>query len=242
MALAAGGPRELYQIHPLTDGGTLAVAGLGNLLPLIFADDIIHARCPCDPNEVNSFDRPVIGNENPLAGAVSDYSVAAAVALPLALDWADIGPGKALAEDAAVFTEVILVNGALVTLAKVAYQRPLPRVYSGQDPSLQTQPGGYRSFYSGHTSTTFAALAAASMTENLRHGFSLWPWLITVAAGTSVGAERVADGRHFYSDVLVGGLAGTAVGVLVPWLHTLECNFELASLTDGTGLTLVRRF
>jgi membrane-associated phospholipid phosphatase len=29
----------------------------------------------------------------------------------------------------------------------------------------------------------------------------------------------VAAGKHFPSDVVVGALVGTGVGLLVPWLH-----------------------
>jgi membrane-associated phospholipid phosphatase len=34
-----------------------------------------------------------------------------------------------------------------------------------------------------------------------------------------VAAERVAAGRHFYTDVAVGALAGAVVGTLVPLAH-----------------------
>ena len=42
---------------------------------------------------------------------------------------------------------------------------------------------------------------------------------MVAGVGTSVGIERVAAGRHFPTDVLVGVVAGTAVGVLVPYYH-----------------------
>ena len=37
--------------------------------------------------------------------------------------------------------------------------------------------------------------------------------------GSSVAIERVADGRHFPSDVIVGAVMGTATGIAVPLLH-----------------------
>jgi membrane-associated phospholipid phosphatase len=134
------------------------------------------------------------------------------------LDAVDIGVNDVWAADAEVFTETLVVNGALVTAAKYIVQRPLPRTYAG-DPNLINQPGGYRSFYSGHTSLVFAGLAATAMTMRLRYGEKVWPWVVTGVVGTSVAIERVADGRHFPSDVIVGALMGSATGIAVPWLH-----------------------
>lgn len=37
-----------------------------------------------------------------------------------------------------------------------------------------------------------------------------------------MAVELVLSGRHFYSDVLVGGAVGFAVGYLVPGLHLRE--------------------
>ncbi len=48
------------------------------------------------------------------------------------------------------------------------------------------------------------------------------PW-ITLAAGTLlttfVSYERVRSGEHFPTDVIMGSMAGAAIGVLVPHLH-----------------------
>ena len=75
---------------------------------------------------------------------------------PPLLDLLVVGTGEAFRTDVLVFAEVLLVNGALVEAAKYLVQRPLPRTYAG-DPALVSSPGGYRSFYSGHTSTAVAA-------------------------------------------------------------------------------------
>jgi membrane-associated phospholipid phosphatase len=78
---------------------------------------------------------------------------------------------------------------------------------------------GYRSFYSGHVALTFTALSAAAFTINERFGWTLVPWLVTGLVGASVAVERVAAGWHFPTDVMVGAVMGTAVGVLVPLIH-----------------------
>jgi membrane-associated phospholipid phosphatase len=61
---------------------------------------------------------------------------------------------------------------------------------------------------------------------------------------------RVEAGKHFYTDVLVGAVVGSAIGVAVPMLHRkkLKLPMGLGSLRmapmllpDGAGLALVLR-
>src|SRR5262249_20290271 len=150
------------------------------------------------------FDRWAIGYASDAVDTVSTVTAGLAIIGPLALDLADVGTSTPFLEDTTVFAEALLVNGALVTATKYTVQRPSPRVYSPALLAVVSSPSDYRSFYSGHTSTTFAALTAASMTWTLRHGATWWPWVVTGVVGSSVGLERIFAGRHFPSDVLVG--------------------------------------
>ena len=156
------------------------------------------------------------------------------------IDLADVGASKPFLEDTVVFAETLLVNGAVTNLAKYTVQRPIPRVYSPGTPAYVSSPSDYRSFFSGHTSSTFAALTAMSMTWTLRHGGTWWPWVVTGVVGTSVALERVFAGRHFPSDVVVGAAAGTLVGLAVPWLHSRARlgpgTVEVEPVADGAML------
>jgi membrane-associated phospholipid phosphatase len=216
-------PRSIYEVHPVLDGALIAGGALAGLIPYVFAKDLIHPKCPCDPASVNAFDRGSIGDHSHFADVLSDVTVDAAVIVPVLVDLLDVGLRAPFVEDMTVYAEVMALNTGLVSVTKAVVQRPLPRVYALQAPKLIDTPNGYRSFYSGHTSTTMAALGAFSMTWALRHGDSAfqrtWPFLVSGLVGASVGAERVFAGRHFISDVLVGGVVGSAFGVLVPWLH-----------------------
>lgn len=221
IAPSAYAGKSVYLVDPLLDGAVIGVTALGTIWANSNAENLIRFRCPCDPSEVNGLDRPVIGNSSQSAAGASDVTAALAVAVPVVADWIDLGTTPELAEDFVVFAEVMSLNAALANLLKYTTQRPLPRTYAG-DPELLVAPEGYRSFYSGHVSTTFSALSAASFTLGLRHGGRAWPWIVTAATGFTVAAERVAAGRHFYTDVAVGALAGAAVGIFVPWLHERE--------------------
>lgn len=230
---------SVYRIAPWVDGPIIGATALGVALPYALSERLITRRCPCDPGEVNAFDRGAIGNENAFLDGLSDATAGVAIGAPLALDLLDLGASPAFVEDAVVFAEVMSVSGAAVTLAKYTSQRPLPRVYAGQDPELASRPGGYRSFYSGHVSSTVAALSMASMTLHYRYGTGAWPWLVTAGVGASVALERVAAGRHFPTDVILGAAAGSAIGILVPWLHRRqpEVGLSLRPVPSG-GLQL----
>ncbi len=213
--------QSIYKTHPSIDLPVTLVAGGGTLIVYAFGDHFINRRCPCDKGEVNSFDRQAIGNHSGAAEWFSDVAVGAAIAGPVIADWYDVGAGSAFKEDMEVLAETLAVNGALVTAMKYSVQRPLPRTYEGEATYVGSARG-YRSFYSGHASTTAAALTAAAQTARLRHGAGWLPWLAAVATSVGVGIERVAAGKHFYSDVAAGVFMGSVVGTAVPYLHARD--------------------
>jgi hypothetical protein len=231
---------SIYSVDLLKDGLMIGFPAAGSLWAYANSDQLIRPRCPCNPAEVNSIDRPVIGNSNDLLDHVSDFTVAASVVFPIALDWIDVGWSKQFAEDMTILAESLSLNGGIVTLSKYTVQRPLPRTYQG-DPDLINNPRGYRSFYSGHTSVALSSMMTAIVTHRFRHPDSIWPTFAAAAIGTSVAYERVAAGRHFYSDVVIGALVGATIGVLVPILHhhDITGNQSMAVLPAEDGAILI---
>ena len=239
-APAAEPPRSVYRIHP-ADWAVIGAGALASFLPWALEDDIIDLRCPCDPDEVPRFERFAIGLESDAATAASNVTVALAVLVPPAADLLVLGWSRPLLEDAVVLAETLAVNGAVVTVVKYAVQRPIPLAYAG-DPHYVKEPGSYRAFWSGHASTTFAALTAAAWTIRLRHGERVWPWIVAGVVGASVAVERVAGGHHFPSDVVVGALAGAALGTAIPLLHARREEPALSIVPARRGLALRGRF
>ena len=217
-AAIQGGALSIYRVTPAVDVPVIAVSALAIVLPAIFASDLVHPRCPCDPAEVNALDRQVIGNHSAFMDTASDVTEVIAVAAPLLFDALDVGLGPVFLEDATVYAEALAASEAVTTLTKYAVRRPRPRTYSG-DPESLRDAAGYLSFYSGHTSLVSTAMSASAVTLEKRRGQRVWPWVVAVAVGATVAAQRVAAGQHFYTDVAVGFLAGTATGIAVPLLH-----------------------
>ncbi len=215
---AAAATSSVYETRRALDLPVTLAAGGGTLLVYALGGRLISRRCPCDRGEVNSIDRQAIGNHSGAAEWFSDAMVGAAVVGPVVADYYDVGWGAAFKEDMEVLAEALAVNAALVTAAKYSVQRPLPRTYEGEAAYVGSSRG-YRSFYSGHASMAAAALTAAAQTARLRHGAGWLPWLMAVGFSAGVGIERVAAGKHFYSDVAVGVFMGSLVGTAVPSLH-----------------------
>jgi membrane-associated phospholipid phosphatase len=231
---------SVYQVRPVTDAIVTTAAFVGYTAPLLLQDGVVDTRCPCDRGEVNALDRGVIGNSSVTAARVSDATVALAIVVPVTLDAWVLGWSKPLLEDAVVFAQTMFINGSLVNATKLIVQRPRPATYAGA-PGYVDDSEGYLSFYSGHASSAFAALGAMSMTVGYRYGSWVLPWIVTGLVGTSVAVERVVAGRHFYTDVGTGALAGLALGIAVPWLHRRGGMTLTAPPVGSVGLGLSGR-
>jgi membrane-associated phospholipid phosphatase len=236
---------SIYRYNLWVDIPVVAMGAIGTAIPYVMSWQFVDPSCPCDPSSINFIDRGSVGLHSGTAGLIGDLLVAAAVATPVVYEIVAVRPLSTLIEDMVVYTEVIAVNGGLVALSKFVVQRPTPRAYAG-DPKLIDAPGGYLSFYSGHTSFAFATLSFGAMTIGARHQRYLVPWLVTGAVGTTVATAMVLTGAHFPTDVMMGALAGTAVGILVPFLHLRaprELRFAVLPGPRGLpGLSVMGRF
>ncbi len=222
---------------------------------------------------IGDMDRRAIGNWNPSTARASDAVMIASFVTPFVFNTLDLaiwGADRAnhglwLWSDALIIMEAIAVTGALTNMAKWAFTRYRPYAYIGihdtarydeiqADPDLRDslqeaveEQDAALSFWSGHTSLTFAALCASATLLTAKHMndhpaplFALWGG--TFAAGAVVAILRVESGKHFPSDVIVGALVGSAIGIVVPALHRNRDLPPVAiaplTLREGGGLAV----
>jgi undecaprenyl-diphosphatase len=105
-----------------------------------------------------------------------------------------------------------IASTAAAALATYVSQRMLKPIFHRNRPWFTREAakvvGGKtpdHSFPSGHTAASFAAVTALAMAYPRAR-----PLLLVTA--TAVGLSRIHLGHHFPSDVIAGGLLGTAVG------------------------------
>jgi len=250
-------------VHPSLHGwreAGLSVLGAGLLVSGHFTD-VRYRAVPVDgydPLRIDwSLDRGEVGDLNPGASTLSNWTRNASIAFPLALSLAT-SPGGArtsgLARTAVVQGEAMLISGGLITLGKKLLGRARPYAYV---PALArpdgfsydvTQERTFVSMPSGHSSTAWTG-AALGLTEYMLNR-PVAPWWERAAVGFAGGALagatsalRVEAGQHFPSDVLAGAGIGIAVGVTVPLLHRGDRRIPSAkSWLQMTGGVLVGSF
>jgi len=124
---------------------------------------------------------------------------------------------EAYPADALLLTESVSVAAFLNQGVKFAVGRRRP---FAQGESRRDGADDNLSFYSGHTSLAFSVAIASASIATLRHYRSApYLWTLGVPLAAVTGYLRIAADKHYFSDVTVGALMGTAVGLLVPWLH-----------------------
>ena len=255
-----------YEIDPVTDGVLTGASAVFLVIMdgLVKSSLVTNPSCDlvasvnyCDPGRLNALDASVVGNDSETWRDLSNVGIGVVYGLPLVLGlfdsltaettrpWADWGT------DLLVVTEAGLLTSVATSTFKYALRRPRPTQYHPDMPNRFGAAEHQLSFPSGHTSVAAAVASAYAMTYGLRHPDSNWRWAVYAGAGAAAvftGYARIAAGMHFYTDVLGGLALGTAVGILVPWIHRKgvqvlpTVHAADLSVDAGPGVTVSMRF
>jgi membrane-associated phospholipid phosphatase len=222
-AQQAGAAPVRFEVRAWPELVLLGASGVAALIPELSKSSLPHATCaPCDPRGLWGIDRGAIGSLRARPAAVSNLTLAAAVAASGFLTLRRrAGEGtEARREDLAVYAQSLSATVALTDWLKVATRRPRPVLYS-PDSTAYGDPSNGISFPSGHTSAAFAAAAAYASILHRRGLASRHQEEIAALFGlaAATGVLRVWARKHFPTDVAAGTLLGTAVGWLVPAVH-----------------------
>ena len=182
-------PREVYDVRLAIDIPIIVVGSATGLVRTYLANHHVDQRCPCSPDEINSFDRRALGNHSDTAGRVSDITVGLALAVPPIVDLFVIVPTPRLA------LAVIMGSARAVLLAS---QRVRPRVlletgfvfrYPTLDTALADLVADGAGRRSGHGSSTESPRSAP------RHGRP-WDRRSSSACSSLQVRKRPASGRR----------------------------------------------
>jgi hypothetical protein len=175
------------------------------------------------------------------AASASNVTLPLVVTVPVAAQLG-LGVGKHSLNAALVYSETLAANLALNSLSKVLFSRPRPSTYRLREAGAAPDDDWFVSFYSGHSSTAFAAAVSgaylfAEGTRDPEARYLLWASEIGLAAASAM--LRVRAGKHYYSDVVVGALVGAGIGIGVPLIHGARYEPEAGEyVAGGAGLVL----
>lgn len=115
-----------------------------------------------------------------------------------------------------VFSQIMITQSAVCKWTKTFSKRYRPFVY---DPDVSIEKKQERntqhSFYSMHASTTFAASTFAYFCYSKLRGKNIPAAVLLYSPAAATAFLRVASGNHFFSDVVVGALAGSAISYFI---------------------------
>ncbi len=199
-----------------------------------------------DRDNINRFDRPATYNNSTLAADISDWGLRLCLAAPLAF-MADAKMRNDAWTIGRLYLETMAVAGVATELTKVSVRRIRPYAYN-PDVSLHDKMARdtRKSFFSGHTSISFAGAVFFAKVFGDYYPESRWRpyvWAGSLTLSSVVAYARVSAGRHFPTDVIVGALVGGAVGYFIPELHKKSAaSFSVANSPDRPlmlGVTIV---
>lgn len=138
--------------------------------------------------------------------------------------------------DVLLITQATVIAADINQLAKFAFarERPfvhfLPRAPTAVRALTDSPSDDNLSFFSGHTTLAFG-LAASAGTINSMRSYRLAPlvWVTGMSMAVAVAYLRIAADKHYFSDVVIGALVGSLIGVGVPFIFHSPTSSESSS-------------
>ena len=225
---------------------TLGFGGLYILSETVLKDELSPDECRwCEPP---GFDRrlrnAVVWDDARLARQLSDATGYAAVPLlafgvsmaPLLLD-GNVAGGDVI-DVTLPIVEAVVLSQSLAQIAKISLGRERPYAHFGGLPAGRIQEDNL-SFFSGHAALTFSLVTSAGVIAHQRKWRTEpFIWGIGVPLATATAYFRMAGDMHYFSDVVVGAVAGIGAGLTVPRFFA----HELAVVPTGNGAAVAGSF
>ncbi len=180
-------------------------------------------------DSINKFDRRAAYQNSKVAAYLSDAALYASVAMPL-FQLIHKNSRKDFGKVAAISAETFVVNIAITDLFKETIKRRRPLLYNEKVPiEKKLKQDNFKSFYSGHASTVSAmSFSFAEMYAGYNPHSKLKPmvWSMCAAFPLLTGFLRYKAGKHFWTDVITGYIAGAVVGLATPYVHNPRLGFN----------------
>ncbi len=175
-----------------------------------------------DPSKIWPIDRYSLGQLSFKSDEFTDKLLLTSFASPFFLLLDKTGRDN-FNDMALIVFQGAMLNSALINLTKVTAKRARPYNYNPDAPlDIKLRKSSRYSFYSGHVATTaYFSFTTAQLYSDLHPQSNLRPyvWAAATLLPAAVAYGRMRAGKHFFTDVLIGFAAGTAIALTVPALH-----------------------
>jgi membrane-associated phospholipid phosphatase len=223
---AAAEEPERTNNRRLLHAAAIAVGGAAYLtIQFGLADKLAPDTCTwCNPPGIDTSVRDALRWDDPkrantFADVTGYYGAAIFGVGSVVLSGFDQGPRRWV-DDAMPVLESAIAASLLHHLGKFLLPRERPAHHFG---GIEVEPAKDQqySFWSGHSSLSFALAVSAGMVAHYR-GYRSEPyiWAGGLALAAATGYLRIAADAHYFTDVLIGAAVGSATGYLIPkYLH-----------------------
>ncbi len=176
-----------------------------------------------DKSQINSFDRSATKFYSKELSTLSDVLLITSVSLPAIVFLTNNETKEDLQTIGFMYLETLLITNGITNLTKNLTERFRPIAYNPNVPaSIKIDPDTRKSFFSGHTSVSFASAVFFSevfsnYSDDKKLNTFVWIGSLTLATGT--GLLRYFSGKHFPTDILAGSVVGSLIGYAIPKIH-----------------------
>lgn len=232
----AGAPQVSAAIAPW-EVASVATGALGIGVSEIYKKDLVpdEARWKTPPALDASIRSGIVWSNTRLAATLSDvmlYGVMPTTAFLLPLATNHNYPRAAL-----TIAQAAVMTGVVTQIAKFSFARARPYAYYGNDYS---NPDSKLSFFSGHTSYSFAlSISSAMLLAESYPRYSAAIYSVAVVVAMLPGYLRLAADKHYFTDVLTGAIVGSTIAYGVVHLNMSSSSVQYG---DERRLVLQRVF
>ena len=239
---------KIYDLNYTTDI-PLALTGLALLSGAYYGDSRLEPLKQSEidsakTSDINRFDRNATDNWSGTSDRLSDYSLYSLIAGPVLLTAYD-EPRNDILTITVMYMEALAIETGLTGIVKTAVKRKRPYVYNSKVPlNEKLNTDSKKSFYSGHTSTSFTSAVFLSTVygDYFPASNSKWfVWTISLGMASFTGWLRYNAGMHFPTDILAGAAAGSLIGWLVPAIHRKN-TFSIIPLVSRDSAALIFQY
>ncbi len=209
-----------------TDGGLTGSTGVLWITFELMKDYIAPDKCVwCQTNEMDETITDSLSWPTPSHAAKTADAVAFGVVPVLAFGALALSGGlenriQNFGADALILAESLTISSLVNQFVKFGIGRARPFTIR-EDPNMyKDRADDNLSFYSGHTNLAFVLVVSAGTIAHIRnYDAEPYIWGFGIPVALLVAYARIAAQKHYFTDVLIGAVVGSAIGFAVPWLH-----------------------